>query len=156
MIVIASFISVLIPFIFILYWFYIQRTRENISFDIRYGLRCYSCKEKTGYDITSRFVNNDIVEKLEICRSCEREERLNMLLKGRLNINRVKRFLISNKSKRLQGILLVTIISLVIIDIVMIFTLKIKIFSIISSFFTIAFWCIFIGRFMIASIKKPK
>ncbi len=151
-----SFISALTPFIFIGYWYYLQKRRENISFDIRFGLRCYSCKEKNGFDISSRFVNNDIVEKLEICKSCEREERLNILFKRRLNINRIKRFLISNKSRKVQGILLVMIVSCVVIDITMLFTIKVRGFGLLSNLISIVFWVCFIGRFIVTSIKKPK
>lgn len=162
MISLLSTLYSLVPFLFIGYYFYQMRKRENIQSDINMGLKCYSCKEDIiSYEdfILEKISGlsnpnlNDIKGEPRICQSCERDNRINLLFGKK--INKLDRFLISDKYLLYQKYLLGAIIGFVVIDLVFNFILDIKYLSFLSPTVNCIFWYFMIKRMKITTIKKP-
>ena len=85
-----KFIFLLTPFIFVIFSLCIRKRRKSISFEINHGVKCYSCKE----DLEENVILLKYKEDIKICKVCNREEKFN-IINNKLNINRIKRFLLS-------------------------------------------------------------
>ena len=142
-----KFIFLLTPFLFIIYHFFSKRKRLSISYDISYGLKCYSCKGDLE-DITPKIKN------IKICKICNRDEKLNSL-SNKININLIKRFLLSEISDKVQNIFLLLSIIFIFIDALLIYKYDIRWFWIFNSISNLIFWSIFFLRYYITTIKKP-
>jgi hypothetical protein len=90
-----KFIFLIIPFILIFLFFIFRKRRKSISFEIKYGVKCYSCKE----DLEENVILVKYKEDIKICKICNREEKFN-IIHNKININRLKRFLLSKKSEK--------------------------------------------------------
>jgi hypothetical protein len=73
----------------------------NLNWEMKTGTTCYSCKSKISDPIFSFPMKQDM-ENLTLCLSCEREEKLDVVIKNKKStINKVKRFLLSKKGDRI-------------------------------------------------------
>ena len=60
-----------------------------ITYDLKIGKKCYSCKEEINTDVTDFEFN--------LCESCKRDEKINKLFNGKLSlVNKFKFYLISS------------------------------------------------------------
>lgn len=151
----------LFPFIFILYNYFFFKKRESISFGIKHGLNCYSCKSaiSTLEDLVNSGFSpfSDENKEAKLCKSCERDEKLCSLTDSKsVNKTSFKRFLISDKSKKLQSIFLYLGIFFIIIDLIFRLAFDFRYFVIITSLFNSLFWLLFIGRNYVTTIKSDK
>ena len=142
-----KFIFLLTPFLFIIYHFFSKRKRLSISYDISYGLKCYSGKGDLE-DITPKIKN------IKICKICNRDEKLNSL-SNKININLIKRFLLSEISDKVQNIFLLLSIIFIFIDAFLSYRFGIKWFWVFNSLSNLLFWAIFFSKYDITTIKKP-
>jgi hypothetical protein len=152
-----KFIFLIIPFILIFLFFIFRKRRKSISFEINHGVKCYSCKEDLEEDNIlnwTRPVDYGVKEVIKICKICNREEKFN-IIHNKLNINRIKRFLLSKKSEKFQNITLMLSIMSIFIDATLIYRYNIRWFWIFNSIFNLIFWSIFFLRYYVTSIKKP-
>jgi hypothetical protein len=146
-----KFIFLIIPFILIFLFFIFRKRRKSISFEIKYGIKCYSCKEDLEED---ELGSPSVKEVIKICKICNREEKFN-IIHNKLNINRIKRFLLSKKSEKFQNITLMLSIMSIFIDATLIYMYNIRWFWIFNSIFNLIFWSIFFLRYHVTTIKKP-
>ncbi len=142
----------LAPFILIIYYWCLRKKRQDILFDIKYGLRCYSCKERI--DISKEIESDNV--NVKACVSCEREDKLEKLfLPNIIRANVIKKIIIS-KAKKIDIIMLCLVASSCIFDIFMTIAFHIHGFGIISNISNVLFWTILIIRLKITTIKNPK
>ena len=66
-----SFLSLLVMLVSMLYVSFLQKKRKSISYDIKFGRRCYICKESIEKE-HNLFDLLDDKGKLVACVSCER------------------------------------------------------------------------------------
>lgn len=152
-----KFIFLIIPFILIFLFFIFRKRRKSISFEINHGVKCYSCKEDLEEDNIlnwTRPVDYDVREVIKICKICNREEKFN-IIHNKININRIKRFLLSKKSEKFQNITLMLSIVSIFIDATLIYRYNIRWFWVFSNITNLIFWSIFFLRYHVTSIKKP-
>jgi hypothetical protein len=148
-----KFIFLIIPFILILLFFIFRKRRKSISFEINHGIKCYSCKEDLEED---NILNWDygVKEVIKICKICNREEKFN-IIHNKLNINRIKRFLLSKNSEKIQYIILTLSVLFIFIDAILIYKYNIRWFWVFSNITNLIFWSIFFLRYHVTTIKKP-
>ena len=154
-----KFIFLIIPFILIFLFFIFRKRRKSISFEINHGVKCYSCKEDLEEDNIlnwTRTVSGEygVKEVIKICKICNREEKFN-IIHNKININRIKRFLLSKKSEKIQNIILTLSIVSIFIDATLIYRYNIRWFWVFNCIFNLIFWSIFFLRYHVTSIKKP-
>jgi hypothetical protein len=85
-----SFFITMSSMIFVFLYAIQSRNREYISYHLKKGMKCYSCKS----DIESVMYDFSDAENYRQCKSCYRESQLNSVLKKPFIS---KRFIISNK-----------------------------------------------------------
>ena len=146
-----KFIFLIIPFILIFLFFIFRKRRKSISFEIKYGIKCYSCKEDLEED---ELGSPSVKEVIKICKICNREEKFN-IIHNKLNINRIKRFLLSKKSEKIQYIILTLSVLFIFIDATLIYKYNIRWFWVFSNITNLIFWSIFFLRYHVTTIKKP-
>lgn len=145
-----KFIFLIIPFILIFLFFIFRKRRKSISFEINHGVKCYSCKE----DLEENVILVKYKEDIKICKVCNREEKFN-IIHNKININRIKRFLLSKKSEKFQNITLMLSIVSIFIDAILIYRYNIRWFWVFNCIFNLIFWSIFFLRYYVTSVKKP-
>ena len=115
------------------------KDKKNISWDVKQGIRCYSCKEKIFDEsniqtelqretqrlnkLRSIFVrtsDNPKSEDLHMCTSCNRDNQIEGLIHKKLiSLNSIKKYLYSRKSNTILWVytfLMITTLTLDIID----------------------------------------
>lgn len=160
----------LIPFIFIIYFFVISKNKENISFEVQKGLRCYCCKEEilTREEYYHNLLKKTIITQNALvefddnptkCLSCKRDDNINSVT-GNL-VSKLKTplmlFLISNKVIRFNKILLFLMVFFIGIDIYMKMTddNTSRIFFILYVITNLVFWVLMVLQRNMFLMKKP-
>lgn len=158
----------LIPFIFIIYFFVLSKDKENISFEVQKGLRCYCCKEEIltreeyYYNLLKKTTQNALVEFYDNptkCLSCKRDDNINSVT-GNL-VSKLKTplmlFLISNKVIRFNRTLLFLMVFFIGTDIYMKMTddNPSRIFFILYVITNLVFWALMVLQRNMFLMKKP-
>jgi hypothetical protein len=122
-------------------FFFLNRNRKNkknISFDVKQGIRCYSCKEEIFdesniqtdtqretqrhnklHDVFARLLLDPKSEDIHICTSCNRDNQIEGLIHKRfISLNSIKKYLYSSKSNRILWIYTITMITMLVLDII--------------------------------------
>ena len=74
---IVTILSLLVVFFFYTKAFVLINKNVSISWEIKKGVLCYSCKERTSDNEDDWIYNLDInKEDIKLCTSCERDEKL--------------------------------------------------------------------------------
>ena len=153
------------PFLFLIYFIISMKKREGISYDIKKGYKCYSCKEdiESFDDRVQKLSNGQItsdemtaLEKLSLCKSCERDIKLNQLTSDGFIHNikhKIDEYLLTEKSNKMPLIFILTFIPLITLD--MFFLREYRLFFYIAHLFQITYWILFIRKHNLISIKKP-
>lgn len=149
MIFIFSFILLLL----VLYYFILNVKRKNVYFDIKYGRRCYICKE-----IIEKKNNlfPTFEEEIISCHSCERDLKLNKVIgcKRYIITNSLKKYLLSDNYKKIFNWFV--ILQVFAFSSILLFSSKIAVTIInIININNIIYWIIIIFRSRISTIKKP-
>ncbi len=136
----------------------LYRKRKNISWDVKQGVRCYSCKtdmiEDLGLDevkkfeklmeIHERFSKNPKSEDFQLCVSCNRDDKLEGITSHKLfnghRLNKLKKLLYSKKCDKVQMIMLILMIIFQVIDGLIRHYFHIR--TMIGSLYTIFYWCV--------------
>jgi hypothetical protein len=118
------------------------------------GERCYSCKEKIPN------WNLDFLDKeyLEMCTCCKRDESLDKVIgiKKKTLLNKVKKYLVSNRSRKLTSGLLIALVVFLIVDIISVLFLKMSWPSYVNNLINISFWSVMLYKQRLTTIKKIK
>lgn len=161
----------LIPFIFIIYFFLISKNKENVSFEVKKGLRCYCCKEEilTREEYYHNLLKKSIITQNGLvefddnptkCLSCKRSDNINSVITGNL-VSKLKTtlmlFLISNKAIRFNKILLFLMFFFIGTDIYKKMTddNASRIFFILYVITNIVFWTFMVLQRNMFLMKKP-
>ena len=147
-----------LPFIFIIYFFIVVSRSKSISYYLKSGKRCFSCKEELETDFAKALhiiLTNE--SNYQICKSCEREQKLDSVFSiNKIHkSNKLKLYLIDSKFDKTFRYLLFSIIFLLIIDIVLKLVFDIKWFTYFYNTYLIFYWLLTIYRHRLTSIKKP-
>lgn len=146
----------LFPIFFVIYYFLRLKKREIVTWDLRNGSRCYSCKEQLLPLSNEEWKQIGDKENMKICKSCQRDETLNILIKNKNDkIYKFKKYLISKNSDKAFLVLLIVMMVFIILNVCVDLIFKISFISIISSLVQSFFWSLLVYRLKLTSIKKP-
>jgi hypothetical protein len=153
----------LIPFILIFYYFTKYKSKESILFDIKIGLRCYSCKEEIikkeeYYQTLLKAASVGKINNTKKCLSCVRHDNINKIngtIKSRFN-QIIKNLVVSEKITIIYRTLLISMLFFMFIDVyISVFTdYKFRLFMILSNILNLLFWTLMIIQKENTTIKK--
>jgi hypothetical protein len=115
-----------------------NKNRKNISFDVKQGIRCYSCKEEIFdesniqtdiqretqrlnrlHSAYARLMLDSKSEDIHMCTSCNRDNQIEGLFHKRfISLNSIKKFLYSRKSNIILWIYTFIMITTLVLDII--------------------------------------
>ena len=165
-----SIVSLLLMFFIIFRVWRLHKTKESISWQVRQGVRCYSCKtdiiEESGLDylqkldklkdIYERAVKDSKKEYFQLCVSCNRDDKLEGITSHKFfngnRLNKIKKLLYSRKSDRLQIIMIVLMIVFQVID--GLIKYYFHIYTMIGSLYTIFYWCVWYYKMSLSFGEK--
>lgn len=148
----------------------LSKKRKNIGWDVKQGIRCYSCKtdiiENSNLDqlekldklkeIYERASKNPKSEDFHLCVSCNRDDKLEGITSNKLfnrsRINKIKQRLYSRKSDKLNFIMLGLMIIFQVIDGLIKHYLHIQ--TMIGSLYTIFYWCVWYYKMSLSFGEK--
>lgn len=146
---IVTILSLLVVVFFYTKAFVLINKNISLSWEIKKGVLCYSCKERTSDNEDDWIYNLDInKEDIKLCTSCERDEKLGSIIYKNDNhkwINRFKRYLVSKKSDKMIFIYVGALFALFVIDLLFHFTVlkNIHIFGATSTVLNILYASLF-------------
>ena len=172
---IFSLVSLLLMFFIIFRMWRLHKTKTSIGWEVRQGVRCYCCKtdliensnlnpvEKVNKlrDIYERVSKNTKSENFNLCTTCNRDYKLDDItthnfIKKILSQNRIlnfKKYLYSNKSDKLNFILIGGMLLFHLVDFLISY-LNYKTYF--GSSFTIIYWLVFYYRTELTYTKSKK
>jgi hypothetical protein len=159
---IYTFIS-LLPFILMLYYYTKFKSKESILFDIKIGLRCYSCREEIltkeeYYQTLLKAASVGKINNTKKCLSCARHDNINKIngtIKSRFN-QIIKSLVVSEKITIIYRTLLIFMLLFIFVDVyILVFTdYKFRLFMILSNILNLLFWTLMIIQKQNTTIKK--
>ena len=152
-----SLLFSLLPFAFIVYYMAIISKSKYVSYDLKSGEICYSCKEKMDIDrdeLLENLLNNKTNYRL--CQACKRDEKLDKIVNhSKLSrLNKFKLYLISDDYNKFAKILLGFLIVFALSDVTLKIVFDIKVFSYFYNTFLVCYWLLLIYRHKLISTKK--
>jgi uncharacterized protein YpmB len=155
---IVSVLSLLFIVIISVRLYTLFKRRKNISWDVKQGVRCYSCKtdmiEDLGLDevkkfeklmeIHDKYSKDPKREDFKLCVSCNRDDKLEGITSHKFfngnRLNKIKKLLYSKKCDKVQIIMLILMIVFQVIDGLIKHYFHIR--TMIGSLYTIFYWCV--------------
>jgi hypothetical protein len=138
---------------------YRNRNKECVSFSKKIGTMCYSCSDEIEDD-DPMYSYKRIVEDKEdfrLCISCDRDEKLGYFIYGNnkdQNINNFKKFLLSNKFRKINLSILILIPLTLSLHYFLLFVYKIDGFQILNYSIVTIFWIVFLYKNKLEYKKK--
>ena len=139
--------------------FYRNRNKECVSFSKKIGTMCYSCSDEID-DVDPMDTYKRIVEDKEdfrLCRACARDEKLGYFIYGNNKdekINNFKKFLLSNKFKKVNLTILILIPLTLAFHYFLLYVYKIDGFQLLNYSIVTIFWIVFLYKNKLDYRKK--
>jgi hypothetical protein len=148
----------------------LTKRRKNIGWDVKQGVRCYSCKtdiiegsdldysEKLDKlkDIYERASKDPKSEDFQLCVSCNRDDKLEGITSHKFfnghRLNKVKKLLYSRKCDRVQIIMLILMIVFHVVD--GLIKHYFHIHTMIGSLYTIFYWFVWYYKMKLSFGEK--
>lgn len=158
--IIYSIFPLFTVFFMMFYLFRVYKKKTMITWNIRRGDNCYSCKEfidEKPYWWNSKTGEIDNSENFKMCTSCNRDEKLDDIIKPIFKLktlNNFKKFLYSEKSNKFIIFLLIIMILSMVIDYSVRFFFNTKILFFLYPLTATIYWGIFYYKTKISYIEK--
>jgi hypothetical protein len=139
--------------------FYRNKNKECVSFSKKIGTMCYSCSDEIEDDDTMDTYKRIVEDKedFRLCRACTRDEKLGYFIYGNNKdekINNFKKFLLSNKFRKIHLSILILIPLTLSLHYFLLFVYKIDGFQILNYLIVTIFWIIFLYKNKLEYKKK--
>ena len=153
-----------------------NRNRKNINWDVKQGIRCYSCKEEIYNEsniqteiqretqrltklskVFDRLNHDPKSENLHMCTSCNRDNQIEGIINNRItSLNKIKKYLYSRKSNTLLWIYTISMTTTLVLDIVDLTSNKdsLRIFFYLYNSIIFFYWTIMIYKNKLDYIDK--
>lgn len=138
---------------------YRNKNKECVSFSKKVGTMCYSCSDEIEnndpMDTYKRIVDDK--EDFRLCKACDRDEKLGYFIYGNnkdQKINKFKKFLLSNKFRKINLIILIAIPLTLSLHYFLLFVYKIDGFQILNYSIVTIFWIVFLYKNKLEYKKK--
>lgn len=148
----------LLPIFLIVITMYLLTTRESVSWNVKRGKSCYSCKIDLGLS------NEEIIKRLgdtsdkhlELCLSCVRDQKLSLIVSPISSLKfKFQRFLFSEKSETVFYYFAGVAFFFIVLDVIlMIFGIKTKL-NLTYLTLNLFFWIFTTYKIIYTSQKKP-
>jgi hypothetical protein len=139
--------------------FYRNKNQECVSFSKKIGTMCYSCSDEIEdndpMDTYKRIVDDK--EDFRLCKACDRDEKLGYFIYGNnkdQKINKFKKFLLSNKFRKIHLTILILIPLTLSLHYFLLFVYKIDGFQILNYLIVTIFWIVFLYKNKLEYKKK--
>jgi hypothetical protein len=139
--------------------FYRNKNKECVSFSKKVGTMCYSCSDEIEdndpMDTYKRIVDDK--EDFRLCKACDRDEKLGYFIYGNnkdQKINKFKKFLLSNKFRKIHLTILILIPLTLSLHYFLLFVYKIDGFQILNYLIVTIFWIVFLYKNKLEYKKK--
>lgn len=153
-----SIIYCFLPLLFIPFNLFLDKRRESISWEVKRGKKCYSCKEDLDLpeeDLFKRILSDK--EHTQLCVPCSRDMKLSLIKNTMISLKfKFHKYLFSNKSNNTVYYFTIAVFLFILLDIIlMTFGIKIKLYLIYGSI-NILFWAFNTYKTLYTTIKKPQ
>ena len=154
-----------VPFILIFIYLRMLRKRTLISFYIKSGIRCYSCKDEIITIMDEEYFNS--LRKMEeeekdtyrLCTSCERNRSIDILFskkRGQIMLE-LKKFILSSKYDKIQRVIIIGCMALPIIGLIVKYAFGFENhLSDVSNLINTIIWSFMIFQLRATTIPKEK
>lgn len=131
--------------------FFKNKNKECVSFSKKIGTMCYSCSDEIEDEDPMESYKRIVEDKedFRLCRACERDEKLGYFIYGNNKeekINKFKKFLLSNKFRKINLTILIAIPVTLSLHYFLLFIYKINGFQILNYSIVTIFWIIFLYK----------
>lgn len=131
--------------------FFKNKNKECVSFSKKIGTMCYSCSDEIEDEDPMESYKRIVEDKedFRLCRACERDEKLGYFIYGNNKdekINKFKKFLLSNKFKTVNLILVISIPVTLSLHYFLLFVYKINGFQLVNYSIVTIFWIVFLYK----------
>lgn len=155
---IFSFLFLLIPVTFVIYYLITSKKNKHISAEMRIGEICYNCKSKI--EISRNQVWDNIIDDkthYTLCKSCQRDTKLNGIVGNKLHSKLVKfKLILLEDSKILTIYLLSIMVILLICHLLLAIIFHITWFNIIINGYLTLYWLMMLYRIRLVQGKKTQ
>ena len=139
--------------------FYRNRNKECVSFSKKIGTMCYSCSDEIEYDDPMDTYKRIVEDKedFRLCKACDRDEKLGYFIYDNnkdQKINKFKKFLLSNKFRKVNLIILIAIPLTLSLHYFLLFVYKIDEFQILNYLIVTIFWIVSLYKNKLEYKKK--
>ena len=136
-----------------------NRNKECVSFSKKIGTMCYSCSDEIEYDDPMDTYKRIVEDKedFRLCKACDRDEKLGYFIYDNnkdQKINKFKKFLLSNKFRKINLIILIAIPLTLSLHYFLLFVYKIDEFQILNYLIVTIFWIVFLYKNKLEYKKK--
>ena len=144
------------------YLYRLHKTKTTITWNIKRGDNCHSCMEfieEQSYRWNSKTGEIDPSENFKMCTSCNRDEKLDDIIKPIFKLktlNNFKKFLYSDKSNKFIIFLLIFMILSMVIDYTARFFFNTKVLSFLYPLTSTIYWTVFYYKTKISYVEKEK
>lgn len=137
-----SLLISILPIICIGWYLHTIRKYKDISYEMRLGEICYSCKDIIPVTINDIHNISPDDSRLCMCISCKRDESIQSLLgmSRKSYINRLKKYIVSDKSRNFQKTILIFLCIGIVLDMIILFGTNLKGYNNFVSSFNIIYW----------------
>lgn len=153
-----SVIYCFLPLLFIPFNIFLEKRRESISWEVKRGKKCFSCKENLDLpeeDLFKRILDDK--ELTQLCVSCSRDMKLS-LIKNPISSLKFKfhKYLFSNKSNNIVYYFTIGVFIFILLDTYLIYSgIRMKLYLIYGTM-NIIFWIVNTYKTYYTTIKKPQ
>lgn len=153
-----SVIYCFLPLLFIPFNILLDKRRESISWEVKRGKKCFSCKENLDLpeeDLFKRILDDK--ELTQLCVSCSRDMKLS-LIKNPISSLKFKfhKYLFSNKSNNIVYYFTIGVFIFILLDTYLIYSgIRMKLYLIYGTM-NIIFWIVNTYKTYYTTIKKPQ
>ena len=136
-----------------------NRNKECVSFSKKIGTMCYSCSDEIEYDDPMDTYKRIVEDKedFRLCKACDRDEKLGYFIYDNnkdQKINKFKKFLLSNKFRKINLIILIAIPLTLSLHYFLLFVYKIDEFQILNYLIVTIFWIVSLYKNKLEYKKK--
>lgn len=154
-----STLNLCLIFIAFAHFFRSTKNKEAVSFSKKVGNSCYSCSDEIEDDDPMDNYKRIIEDKedFRLCKACERDEKLDYFIYGRNTnekINNFKKFLLSNKFKKINIFLLILIPVTLLIHYFILYVYDINWFYPVNYSIVTFYWILFLYKTSLEYRKK--
>ncbi len=152
-----SIIFCFLPILFMIFQFYLLKSRNSVTWEIKKGHICYNCKENSNIsekDKWDRMMKSEDFSKL--CISCSRDQKISTLKNPLLRWKfKIQKRMIGDKFDKLYWFFTPAVFLVIVVDLILMFyKIRLNLWIVYGSI-NLIWWILMIWRSLYTTQKKP-